>query len=365
MFRRFLTWLAVALVAFTGRAVGAEDFLKADEAFRVSADREADRILVKWDIAPDYYLYRSKFRFTSETPGIELGRPEYPAAAIKEDPFFGEMEVYRDSVTVSVPVTSTAARETVTLEATSQGCADAGLCYPPHRQTLLVALGPPQDAIAATQHADGPGATEAGAMPPAAEESASPGSAVAELSTFADQLGLGGFDDDILSAEEAFHFSAVVDDSDTLRLRWDIAEGTYLYADKIGLTLAGDGVELGQYALPPPKVKHDLVTPEGDIGDVEVYLDAIDIEVSLVRRVTDATGISLTASYQGCAERGICYPPQKTTVDLELPPGDLTPAAAEAGWRGVTDYTFPGRVRGRTRVVVGRLACTLYASRCA
>lgn len=324
MRHRLLIWLGLALVGLTATAIGTEEFLKPDEAFRISADREADHILVTWDIAPGYYLYRSKFRFSGETPGVELGQPEFPPATIKEDPFFGEMEVYRDSVTVSLPVTNNAARETVTLEATSQGCADAGLCYPPHRQTLLVAL-PPEDS-GATPGADTAAPAEQSVSPVGPADVSPRSPALAELDTLADEIGLGGFDDDILPAEEAFRFTAVVSDAETLRLRWEIADGTYLYADKIGVRLTGEGLALGDYQLPPPKIKHDSVTPEGEIGDVEVYLDGIDLEIPLVRRNTDATTATLTASYQGCAERGICYPPQKTTVDLQLPPGAMAQA---------------------------------------
>ena len=329
MHRRLLIWLAAAFLAALG-ATGAgadEEFLKPDEAFRISASPEADRILVKWDIAPGYYLYRSKIRFASETPGVEIGRPDFPPATIKEDPFFGEMEVYREAVTVNLPVTDSGGRETVTLEATSQGCADAGLCYPPHRQKLLVALAPPPGPGGPLTVAESPEPDPAGTAPPSTRvESASGSSALAELDAFGDQIGLGGFEDDILPAEEAFHFTAVVEDAGTLRLRWDIAEGTYLYADKIGLELDADGVDLGAYQLPPPTVKHDTVTPDGDIGDVEVYVDALDIRVPLLRRATGATSASLTASYQGCADRGICYPPQETTVGLDLPPGAATSA---------------------------------------
>ena len=63
----------------------------------------------------------------------------------------------------------------------------------------------------------------------------------------------------------------------------------------------------------------DSVTPEGEIGDVEAYVDDIDLLLPLLRTAPEATEVQLTARYQGCAERGICYPPQKTTVALALP----------------------------------------------
>ena len=267
-------WLSACLFALSGAVAAAEDFLQPDEAFRVSAAHEADRVLVSWAIADGYYLYRSKFRFSAQAPEAELGNPEFPPAETKEDPFFGEMEIYRDAVTVALPVLNDGGRETLALEVTSQGCADEGLCYPPHRQQLFVALPPGGTGAAEPTVATTPVTAST------ISASTSGKTARAELDAFTDELGLGGFDDDILPAEEAFRFDAVVENASTLRIRWDIADGTYLYADKIGLSLTGEGAGLGEYQLPPPKVKHDSVTPEGEIGDVEVYEEAIELVMS-------------------------------------------------------------------------------------
>ena len=67
-----------------------------------------------------------------------------------------------------------------------------------------------------------------------------------ELAALGDELGLGMQDDDILSPEDAFQVSADSPDGRRLQVQWTIADGTYLYADKIALTLAGDGVQLGE-----------------------------------------------------------------------------------------------------------------------
>ncbi len=294
------------LLLLAASAWGAEEFLKPDEAFRVSATPGEDHVRVSWDIADGYYLYRTKFRFQTETPGAKLGNPVYPEAETRNDQFFGEVEVYRGQTAIDIPIRA-ADGGTLTLQAQSQGCADAGLCYPPHRQTLLVAVEPVGGAT--------PPAVDPGPISPVAAAS----NPVAQLGGLANEVGLGGFDDDILPAEEAFRFSTTVDRGDSVQVRWDIAEGTYLYADKIKLEILGDGIALGDLGLPKPKVKHDTVTPDGDIGDVEVYIGAIDLTVPLLRTSTEATSAKLIASYQGCADRGICYPPQKTTLDIALP----------------------------------------------
>ena len=262
-----------------------EEPLQPDQAFRISGQTtHAHEVRVKWDIEEGYYLYRSKFRFRSDTPGVELGRADFPPAKTKHDEFFGEVEIYRGEVSVRLPVTrDPGAPDILTLEATSQGCADFGLCYPPHKQTILLELPPasppglsagaPQEKVAAR------------AREPALE-------ALAELNG---QLGLG-FEDDILPVEEAYRFRAAVEGPELLRLTWDIADGTYLYKEKIQLGLEGsDQVRLGRVSLPQAEIKPDSVKPDGTVGDVEVYHRRLDLALPLLRAATAPTEVTLVA----------------------------------------------------------------------
>ncbi|MEN8176339.1 MAG: protein-disulfide reductase DsbD domain-containing protein, partial [Pseudomonadota bacterium] len=328
MRHRAFLWLILLCLLAVAPAPAEEQFLKPDEAFRISARHEAGNLLITWKIAEGYYLYRSKFRFHAEPEGVEFGVARYPETLTKHDEFFGDVEVYRDEFTVELPIRATGGADILTLEATSQGCADAGLCFPPHRQKLLVAVpaSTPVDEIEAPAELPPKAADDAvsavlGTGTAAAPQSspASPGTATRDLQTFADDLGLGDLDDDILPAEEAFRFSADTLDPDSLRLQWHIAEGTYLYSDKLKIELMGEGVALGEFQLPKPKIKHDTVTPDGEIGDVSVYVGDIDLTVPLLRSRADPTEVELIARYQGCADRGICYPPQTARVSLSLP----------------------------------------------
>ena len=145
---------------------------------------------------------------------------------------------------------------------------------------------------------------------------------------FLSSLGMGG-DDEPLRVEEAYRFSAEVKGPGTLRLLWQLAEETYLYQDKLEVKIKrGDGVALGRYELPEPVIKEDALRPDGTIGRLAVYYDEIDFQVPLVRTNTDPTEIELEVRYQGCADRGICYPPVTKTVMLSLP---AAPAASPAG----------------------------------
>ncbi len=337
MYKKLIAWTLLLIAALP--AVQAEqEFLKPDQAFLISAQsNDGITVQVNWEIAKGYYLYQSKFRFLSDFPGVEFGDPDLPPALTKDDPIFGEVEIYRDQVSIEVPLVAVPENtEMLALKARSQGCADDGICYPPHTQTVLVALSqaadsPPPVDPRAVENFDA-----TGSAPPAAEAvetlAAIDEDPLKELAALGENLGLDIGEDDILAPEDAFRVSANGGDGSRLQVQWTIAEGTYLYQNKVKLELGGDGVQLGEFELPPPDIKKDSIKPDGSIGDVAVYHDRIDLDIPLVRTNTDATEVSLTASYQGCADRGICYPPQKTTFKLGLPAasGAATVAAIPA-----------------------------------
>jgi thiol:disulfide interchange protein DsbD len=127
-------------VATAAIAAGAE-LLPAEQAFRLSARALDDHTLeARFAIADGYYLYRDKFKFVVTPEGAVLGVPELPPGKVKTDEFFGKVETYRGTVVVKLPLSGAAAGQTVVLAADSQGCADVGVCYPPTRQKLTLAL---------------------------------------------------------------------------------------------------------------------------------------------------------------------------------------------------------------------------------
>lgn len=133
------------LLAAPGRA---EDFLDPAVAFKFSARMEGERTaVVTYDIAPGYYMYRERFKFTAA--GARLGEPQIPPGKVKYDQTFEkDVETYHGQVVIRIPVEGGTA---FTLNATSQGCADAGLCYPPqeHSAQLAMAGAPPSLPIGA------------------------------------------------------------------------------------------------------------------------------------------------------------------------------------------------------------------------
>jgi len=139
--RLCLAVLAVCtLFGLTSQTRAQQDFLEPEQAFALAAAMATPtELVVQFRIAPDYYMYREQFRFTVAQPGQWLGEPILPKGKIKYDPTFDkEMEVYYAAVRMTLPLVAGAAQP-LTLEVTSQGCAEAGLCYAPmHAQLQLV-----------------------------------------------------------------------------------------------------------------------------------------------------------------------------------------------------------------------------------
>ncbi len=309
----------------TAQAVSPEDLLPPQQAFQISADgSEKNKIRVKWRIADGYYLYQSKIRFSTESDNITLTSPDFPEAEIKDDEFFGRIGIYRDEAIIDIPILmDNDTPDIITLHAKSQGCADIGVCFPPQTQTVLVAMSNTADGPAPVDPNTVEDPTASGSGPdteseePVAEPKTDP---LLALTAFNDDIGFEDEDDGILPPEKAYLLSQIIDDQGNLQLGWQIAEGTYLYHDKIKLTLEGDeGLQLGEYTLPKPETKQDSVRPDGSIGDIEIYQGSINLAVPLKNTAAEAGNATLTVKYQGCAERGICYPPITKAFALSFP----------------------------------------------
>ena len=118
------------------------EFLDVDQAFKLSGAADGpSHVQLVWAIAPGYYLYRSRLKFSSADPQVILGEPELPAGEIKDDEFFGKQVVYHNDLLARLPVSRAGgAALTVPVTVTYQGCATAGLCYPPQTHTLQISL---------------------------------------------------------------------------------------------------------------------------------------------------------------------------------------------------------------------------------
>ena len=94
---------------------------------------------LNWVIADGYYLYRDKFGATSNVTGVVVGDLERPPGIMKDDPDFGNVAIYKNTVRLSLPITVGAdVAASVPLQVTYQGCAEDGICYPPIKKSVEV-----------------------------------------------------------------------------------------------------------------------------------------------------------------------------------------------------------------------------------
>ena len=269
--------------------------LTVEEAFKLDVTRIAPNLIrAHWIIADGYFLYRDKFRFATEQPGLVLGEAQSPPGKIKQDEFFGEVETYRHEVTIDIPFTSTdSAAAEWTIQATYQGCADRGVCYPPHKQTIRFAA-PATLVTTSTESSNG---------------------LLGAFSGLSSKFGFGKSSQEFLPLDEAFQPSIEALDGNTLLARWDIAEGYYLYRDKFGFAVPNDStVQLGAPQSPPGEFKEDE-----SFGRMEVYHNRVEIRIPVTRAQTAARELQVEARYQGCAEQGFCYPPTTKLFTVALP----------------------------------------------
>ncbi len=295
------------LAPLLAHAVDEDELLPVEEAFAASASFAGpDELLVRWEVAEGYYLYKSRLGFSSETPGVTLGEPVLPKGKEKDDEFFGLQETYRGTVEAFIPITAPAGTQ-LELQLRSQGCADLGVCYPPHRQTLTLTA------------------------PPAA-----PGLAGGSLFGNASSTPTASFlgQDDALPVDQAFRFETIAISADELLARWTIADGYYLYRDQINLEVqTSELATLRGVELPPGQPKRDE-----HFGDTFVYYGQVEVPIQLTRTGADAGVVNIDAGYQGCKEAGICYPPVNRTLAVALPKAvGVSVASAAAGAAAASD----------------------------
>src|SRR5450432_3241285 len=132
-------------------------------------------------------------------------------------------------------------------------------------------------------------------------------------------------DSQLLPAEQAFRYSARALDDHTLEARFAIADGYYLYRDKLRFAVSPDGTVLGRTVLPAGKVKTDEF-----FGKVETYRGTVVVTLPLSGASAGQT-VVLAADSQGCADVGVCYPPSRQKLSLPLPaPGTGAGAMVDA-----------------------------------
>ena len=114
------------------------DFLPPDVAFRAGAGLDGQVVRIRWVIADGYYLYKQKIEVQAESPDLVVGVPVLPPGMMKTDPYLGKQEIYTQQVEARVPYSrGDFGAHPIQVKVTYQGCAEAGLCYPPITKVMF------------------------------------------------------------------------------------------------------------------------------------------------------------------------------------------------------------------------------------
>jgi thiol:disulfide interchange protein len=284
-------WLFIVFLFFCSSATAAvneEDLLPVDEAFELSAKETALRTVeFSWKIAPGYYLYRHPMRVSSADSAFKTNTLQLPEGKEKTDPFFGKVQTYREKVVATQTGAIASGVKELSFEVKYQGCADIGVCYPPQKRIVRVAM-----PISAS-----------------GDMILFPGSSTDSLLN----------QDDALPEDKAFKVETIVSDANQLLVRMTPAKGYYLYRDKTKFEISKNkDLRIGTPQWPAAQSHKD-----DHFGDVQVYFDLAEIPLPVHRANTQPKNFNLTIHYQGCKNEGICYAPMQRSFELSLPAGGV------------------------------------------
>ncbi|MFV1993101.1 MAG: protein-disulfide reductase DsbD [Acidiferrobacterales bacterium] len=271
----------------------ADELLEPDKAFAMSTRVvDANTLEASWKIAKGYYMYRDKFKFKVVSGDLILDNPVSPKGIMKKDPTFGNTEIYKKKVVITLPLARTNSKAfTATLRITGQGCNDPiGVCYPPIVKTVKFDL----PAAATTK-------------------------TISSLADLNEALAPDDEVPDFLEPDQAFKVTSLVkDNGKTIIVDFKIAKDYYLYHDKIKIKLKNAGsAKIEKINLPKGKIKDDPY-----FGKTEVHKKSFQAQVLISGAASDST--MLNVEYQGCAEQGICYAPARKDFPVKAGAGGMS-----------------------------------------
>ena len=271
--------LALAAMGFVtpAQAVNQDDILAPEEAFPYELTADDNQLRLSFDVPDGYYLYRERFGFDTDADDVVLEDAVFPKGKIYQDEFFGAMEIYRGSFSIDIPYTAAASATAMDLKLRLQGCADVGICYPPQKWSRRVNLTNTGNAF--TQLIQG-GTPEGEALPP----------------------------------EQAFVMDVQPEGANELAVSFQIEPGYYLYKDQFAFAVMEGDIQLGEAQFSESESKTDEY-----YGATQVYFHYAQAAIPFSRRSPEAVPLSLSVTYQGCQEDGICYPIQEQQISLLLP----------------------------------------------
>jgi len=305
---------ALLLPPLATAQINPDDLLPVDQAFAMSTDVADDgqHVRIVWEIAEGYYLYRHAFKFEATAPDAALGDPEIPPGKSYSDEFFGDVEIYRGRVSATLPVAQRPEQGPLQLRVAYQGCADLGVCYPPQRVQLEIAL--PETPSTST------------ALPLA--EPATGSGLLDQLGGFGGTRELTGRSEP-LPPKQAFRVETIALGPGELLARFTVHPDYYLYRESIEFEAEDAGVDITGMTLPEAVAVSDEY-----FGDTFAYFGEVEIPLALSRPAGPAMDLALAVRFQGCQTEGICYPPMARTIVVDVPAAETAierPSAASTG----------------------------------
>ncbi len=287
-----------------------DELLPAEEAFAFSSEIVGTELVASWEIADGYYMYQDKFAAAALSGDVLVGELVLPAGKLKDDPLFGEVVTYTKSVELRVPLSASAPSGDAILEIWGQGCNEpVGVCYPPIKNEVAFGLSLISQAAASTSSTS---AVSQNSEDSQGAQSASDAARIDKLSSLFDQLPTVT-EENLLDVDDAFVVSVWAQSSDELIASFEVAQGYYLYQDKIEFQAQGP-VLLQQPIFPPPKSLDDPF-----FGESLIYPENFDVTIAFLRESPQADSLTLSVQYQGCAKDFICYPPVTKSFNIPLP----------------------------------------------
>ena len=306
--------LLLAAATASAQGIDESELLPVEEAFQVEAKAlSRNGIEFQFKVAPGYYLYRERIKIQPVDSAFKFNPLHTPPGEFKDDPNFGRMEVYHNDFTAKLTGAAASGVTAITFNVGYQGCADIGICYPPQRTKMTVAL-PAEGAAAKVDFETPPGTSSLQLGKPPSLLGAFDGAASGSNSASA-SITLSATDQLPLPPEQAFVFEAIASTPTELLLRFTMPPGYYLYRDRSEFSLPDSAAgTLGLPRWPPARTVED---PE--FGPVPVFFDLVEVPITLARGTRSAQRVSLIAKFQGCEDGGVCYPPMTRLLSVDLP----------------------------------------------
>ena len=298
------------------------ELLSVEEAFTVSVEEnDAGTFEVLFDITPGHYLYRDKIDVISESADVSIAQISKPQGIETEDAFFGRTLIYREPTSITVGANQTGASNAISdqmdIAVLYQGCSDVGICYPPQTKLFSVALPALNEEPAGHSGSIGldlKSSLNLGTSVPTTNDQTPASSPVHSSNSNTLQTALADpSTSELLPPDVAFMISVAKTTSTGIDINFFAEPGYYLYKDKISFALE----DANNTSISDTRMPTGLSQFDEFFGDVEVYRGSV-IATAMVTTSVAPSDANLIIGYQGCADIGVCFPPQTTVLPVNL-----------------------------------------------